>query len=119
METLNMMSAIPFSILALTGLIQTARADDVAAPRPHVVNYQTVSSGPNETLLHSGFWILGLSYVPAVIVTADSSRVGRDTRTVTIRSSEREETRVSSLSLRVVPAQVGGHAYDHAAVGTF
>ncbi len=42
-----------------------------------------------------------------------------ETRTVTVSSSERGETRVSSLSLRVSPAQVGTHAYGLAAVGTF
>jgi hypothetical protein len=42
-----------------------------------------------------------------------------ETRTVTVSSSKRSETRVSSLSLRVLPARVGAGAYGLAAVGTF
>jgi hypothetical protein len=40
-------------------------------------------------------------------------------RTVTVSLSAPRETRVSSLSLHVLPAQVGASAYGLAAVGTF
>jgi hypothetical protein len=40
------------------------------------VKDEVATTGPNRTLLHSGIWILGLSYVPAVIVAAESSRDG-------------------------------------------
>jgi len=167
--------AIPIGVLALTGSTRTAKADDVAPSRQYVVKDQPVTTGPNRALLHSGIWILGLSYVPAVIVAAESNRAGDkslyipvagpwmdlatrsrcppnlvcnetankvlivvdgifqgigaldivgafifpETRTVTVSASERGETRVSSLSLRVLPAKVSAGAYGLVAVGTF
>jgi len=68
--------AIPLSVLALPNSVQTARADEVVAQKSEVVKDQTSTTGPNRTLLHSGVWILGLSYVPVVIVAAESSQVG-------------------------------------------
>jgi hypothetical protein len=68
--------AIPLSVLALPNSVRTARAEDVVVQRPDVVKDQTSTTGPNQTLLHSGVWILGLSYVPVVIVAAESSRAG-------------------------------------------
>ena len=175
MKTSLAILAIPLGVLALPLSIRTARAEEAAVQRTEVVKDQTSTTGPNRVLLHSGIWILGLSYVPAVIVAAESSRVGDkslyipvagpwmdlasrsrcpanvycsdtsnkvlividgilqgigalnivgafifpETRTVAASSSERGETRASSLSLRVSPAQVGAHAYGLAAVGTF
>jgi hypothetical protein len=60
---------IPLGMLVLAGSTRTAKADEV-------VKDESVTTGPNRALLHSGIWILGLSYVPAVIVAAESSRVG-------------------------------------------
>ena len=68
--------SIPVGGLALLLSIRTASAEEVAVQRTEVVRDQTTSAGPNRTLLHSGIWILGLSYVPAVIVGAESSRAG-------------------------------------------
>ena len=175
MKTSLAILSIPLGVLALSLSIRTASAEEVAVQRTEVVKDQTSTTGPNRYLLHSGIWMLGLSYVPAVIVAAESSRVGDkslyipvagpwmdlasrngcptnvscndtsnkvlividgifqgmgalnivgafifpETRTVTVSSAERGETRVSSLSLRVSPAQVGAHTYGLAAVGTF
>ncbi len=168
--------AIPLGILALMGCARVASAQDAAAPKPYVVSDQTATTGPNRPLLHSGIWILGLSYVPAVVVAATSSRYGDknlyipvvgpwldlatrgscptnvacnnetvnkvllvvdgifqgfgaldivsafvfpETRTVTVRSSERGADHRSSASIRFLPARVGGNAYGLAAVGAF
>ena len=67
--------AIPLSALALLNSVQTARAEEAVTQRSEVKD-QTSTTAPNQTLLHSGAWILGLSYVPAVIVAAESSRAG-------------------------------------------
>ena len=61
-------------IVALLCLTQTARGADVVAPHQYVERDETVSSGPSRTLLNSGIWTLGLSYVPAVVVAAESAR---------------------------------------------
>jgi hypothetical protein len=58
-------------VIALMGFTRTASADDGV-----VVKDQVQTTGPNQTLLHSGIWIFVLSYVPAVIVAAESSRSG-------------------------------------------
>lgn len=84
MKTSLVTLAIPFAVLALTGSTRTAKADDAAVGRPYVVKDQPVTTGPNRALLHSGIWILGLSYVPAVIVAAESNR-GGDSRTLSDR----------------------------------
>src|ERR1700690_573412 len=76
MKTACAILAIPLGFLALTGSPHIAKAQDGAAPRPYVVKDQTESTVPNRPLLHSGIWILGLSYVPAVIVAAESDREG-------------------------------------------
>lgn len=68
--------AIPLSALALPNSVQTASAEEVVVQRPEVVKDQTSTTGPNQTLLRSGVWLLGLSYVPAFVVAAESSRVG-------------------------------------------
>ncbi len=68
--------AIPLSVVALLGSSRTARADDVAVQQPNVVKERVETTGPNRALLHSGIWIFVLSYVPAVIVAAESHRNG-------------------------------------------
>jgi len=68
--------AIPLSALALPNAVQTARGEEAVERRPEVVKDQTSTTGPNQTLLHSGVWILGLSYVPVVVVAAESGRAG-------------------------------------------
>ncbi len=175
MKTSCAILAIPLGFLALTGSPNISRAQDGTAPRPYVVKDQTVSTVPNRPLLHSGIWILGLSYVPAVIVAAESNREGDkrlyipvagpwldlasrsncpsnvgcsnetsnkvfividgvfqalgafnivgafvfpETRTVTVGSSERSATSVSSLSVHLRPIKIGAN-YGVAAVGTF
>ncbi len=168
---------IPIGAVALTGFARTARGDEVVTPKRYVLKDETVSSGPNRALLHSGIWTLGLSYVPAVVVAAESNRVADkrlyvpvagpwldlasrgscypnntpcnhettnkvlivvdgifqgigalnivgaflfpETRTVTVSSAAPEGKRVSSLTVHLVPAQVGGRAYGLAAIGTF
>ena len=75
MKTACAILAIPLGFLALTAPY-IAKAQDGAAARPYVVKDQTVSTAPNRPLLHSGIWILGLSYVPAVIVATESTREG-------------------------------------------
>ncbi len=76
MKTSYAILAIPLGFLTLIGSPNIAKAQDEAAPRRYVVKDQSVSTVPNRPLLHSGIWILGLSYVPAVIVAAESNRVG-------------------------------------------
>jgi len=76
MKLLASLFAVPFGALTLTSSIRTAIADDVAAPHLAVTRDEAATTGPNRALLHSGIWILGLSYVPAVIVAAESNRYG-------------------------------------------
>ena len=76
MKSLIVMLAIPFGVLGLSGLTSSARADDSAGPRPTIATEQTVTTGPNSALLHSGIWMFGLSYIPAVVVAAESDRHG-------------------------------------------
>ena len=168
--------AVPFVALTLTMTASTARGDDTAAPRPAVVRDETVMTGPNPALLRSGIWILGLSYVPAVVVAAESNRYGDkrlyipvagpwmdlasrsncptnvacsnettnkvfivvdgvfqalgafnivgaflfpEMRTVSVSSSGRTSPQVFGVSIRVLPARVGGSAYGLSAVGAF
>ncbi len=175
MKTSCAMLAIPLGFVALIGSINIAKAQDEAAPRQYVVKDQAVSTVPNRPLLHSGIWVLGLSYVPAVIVAAESHREGDkrlyipvagpwmdlasrsncptnvtcsnettnkvfividgvfqglgafnivgafvfpETRTVTVGSSKRSATSVSSLSVHLRPIKIGGN-YGLAAAGTF
>ena len=65
---------IPLSVFALPLSARTARAEEVVVQRTEVTTDQTSTTGPNRTLLHSGIWVLGLSYVPAIVVAAESSR---------------------------------------------
>jgi len=67
---------VPIGMIPFTGSFRTARADDVAVPSAVVVKDESITTGPNRPLLRSGIWILGLSYVPAVIVAAESNRAG-------------------------------------------
>ena len=76
MKGLILTLAVSFGVLGLTGLPSSARADDGAGARPTIATDQSVTMGPNSTLLLSGIWLLGLSYVPAVIVAAESDRHG-------------------------------------------
>jgi len=76
MKTSCAILAIPLGFLALIGSTSIAKAQDEVAPRRYVVKDEAVSTVPNRPLLHSGIWILGLSYVPAVIVAAESKREG-------------------------------------------
>ncbi len=166
---------IPVGLVAQFSSMRSAKADEVVMQRSAVVKDQTATTGPNRALLSSGIWILGLSYVPAIVVAAESSRVGDkslyipvvgpwmdlatrsncapnvtcsdtsnkvlivvdgvfqgigaldivgafifpETRTVTVSASEPRETRGSSLTLRVLPAQLGARGYGLTAVGTF
>jgi hypothetical protein len=41
-----------------------------------VLQDRTEVSGPNRTMLHTGIWTLGLSYVPALVVATESTRIG-------------------------------------------
>lgn len=74
MKTSNLgISLLVLGIPTLIGSPQTATADEVT-PRHYVVKDETMSTGPSRALLSSGVWTLGLSYVPAVIVAAESNR---------------------------------------------
>jgi hypothetical protein len=59
--------------VVLPSLCTEARADEV---RSYAVQDRTETTGPNRTMLHTGVWTLGLSYVPAIIVAAESERHG-------------------------------------------
>ena len=72
MSTL-VISVMPIGVVALAGSPRTATADEVPI-RPSVVKDESTTTGPNRALLTSGVWTLGLSYVPAVIVAAESNR---------------------------------------------
>jgi len=76
MKPLIVVLAVQFGALALTNSTRTAGADAVVVSPPTVVRDETVTSRPNPSLLRSGIWLLGLSYVPAVIVAAESDRHG-------------------------------------------
>jgi hypothetical protein len=75
-KTLLLKLVMPLYALALTTSAGTARADDASAPRAYIVKDQTVTTGPNRLMLHSGIWVFGLSYVPVVVVAAVSERHG-------------------------------------------
>ena len=59
--------------VALLVSTQPAWADNTGTT---VVREETQTTGPNRAFLHSGLWVFGLAYVPAVIVAAESSRHG-------------------------------------------
>ena len=63
---------------SLALLVGTLPLSFVAAPASaqQIVEERTVASGPNRSMLYSGIWTLGLSYVPALVVAAESSRHG-------------------------------------------
>ena len=66
------------SWLCLTGVVlpllcTEARADEVGS---YAVQDRAETTGPNRTMLHTGIWTLGLSYVPAIVVAAESERHG-------------------------------------------
>ncbi|MFZ5896142.1 MAG: hypothetical protein ACOY0T_34115 [Myxococcota bacterium] len=56
------------ALLTLVGYAGSARADEVI-----VREERSTVTGPNRTMLHSGVWTLGLSYVPALVVAMSSS----------------------------------------------
>lgn len=63
-------------VFAFAGISQTSAAEGETVSTPRVTQDRVETTGPNRALLHSGIWILGLSYVPAVIVAAESTRHG-------------------------------------------
>jgi len=67
-----------FSNVALCGLLGTLILPIAtnSARAQQIVQDRTEASGPNRAMLHSGIWTLGLSYVPAVVVAAESGRHG-------------------------------------------
>jgi len=76
MKTPLVWLAIPLSVCVLVGSTRAARADDGTGQVPNVTKERVETTGPNRALLHSGVWIFVLSYVPAVIVAAESNRHG-------------------------------------------
>ena len=57
------------ALLTLLGYSGSAQADQVV-----VRSERSSVTGPNRTMLRSGLWTLGLSYVPAVVVAMSSSQ---------------------------------------------
>jgi len=55
--------------ITLLGYASSVRAEEVAAR-----GERSSVTGPNRTMLRSGLWTLGLSYVPAVVVAMSSSQ---------------------------------------------
>lgn len=63
-------------INALLGLLSLSTIAPSVYAQEGVQDRTTEISGPNRTMLHSGVWTLGLSYVPALVVATESSRHG-------------------------------------------
>lgn len=68
MKTLRLITTT-LGMLSLVAVTRSAHAQQVYEDRTEV-------TGPNRAMLHSGIWTLGLSYVPAVVVAAESGRHG-------------------------------------------
>lgn len=66
-------SASALVALALLSTTQLAVAQGAA---PTVTRQEVTTTGPNRALLHSGLWIFGLAYIPAVVVGIGSDRHG-------------------------------------------
>jgi hypothetical protein len=74
MKKLLKMSVFTLTVLGLPLSAQTAKAEEVVVQRPEDTKDQTSTIEPSRTLLRSGIWVLGLSYVPAIVVATESSR---------------------------------------------
>lgn len=61
------------SALALAGSVGRAGAQGVATDTTPARSDPAETTGPRKSLLESGAWTLGLSYLPAVVVAAQSS----------------------------------------------
>jgi hypothetical protein len=64
------------SILQVSMIASALAVLAVSAPALAQERYEV--TGPNRHLLRSGIWTLGLSYVPAVVVAAESDHPGDD-----------------------------------------
>jgi hypothetical protein len=71
---------IALTLAATVGFASTARADDVVIARSAPPAAAVESSGvlPNRSLLRSGVFTLGASYIPALVVAIESDRPSDD-----------------------------------------
>ena len=58
--------------LGIWGSVESARADDTVVVTSTTPSAEPASTGPNSTLLRTGVFTLGLSYVPALVVAIES-----------------------------------------------